>query len=331
MANPPLVKSNWIVNEDGMRVIDNNLRAEERISSYYKEQNQRQFEEELNYDSFSDEFEGGLNAEQLDALTMDQTNILSSADNGGAGEQTVDLSGTDDSFERATSSETDSSENQTAAAQQGAHTTGDQIHEQATDDIARIIDDAQTQADSIVRKASEEADHIRAQAHDEGYEQGIAEGREQGIREVSSEQDEDYERKCKQLDAEYQRALDELEPKLVDTLTRVYEHVFDVNLANDKKIILHLLRTAMSRSGESGSFIIHVSPDDYDDVAEEKDNLRAAIPNPNTTMEVIEDPLLKSMECMIEADGGIFDCSLGVELSELSRKLRLLAFDRRRN
>ena len=59
--------------------------------------------------------------------------------------------------------------------------------------------------------------------------------------------------------------------------------------------------------------------------------LSASINNPNATMELIDDPLLNEGECMVETDGGIFDCSLGVELSELSRKLRLLAFDRRRN
>lgn len=331
MANPPLVKSNWIVNDEGPRVIDNNRRAEERISSYYEEQSKRPVEEELNYDSFSGEFESGLNAAQLDALTMDQSNVLPTAggDNGmTSADMAMDAGGSGDMTQM-------NNAVPPAAMQAGGGFSAPQgvgpAAAQAQMEAGRILDDAQTQADSIVRDAREEAERIRSQARDEGYEQGVIEGRELGVQQAGHEQDEDYERKCKQLDAEYQRTLDELEPKLVDTLTRVYEHVFDVNLANDKKIILHLLKTAMSRSGESGSFIIHVSPDDYDDVAEEKNNLRAAIPDPNTTMEIIEDPLLKSMECMIEADGGIFDCSLGVELSELSRKLRLLAFDRRRN
>ena len=344
MANPPLVKSNWIVNEEGLRVIDNNRRAEEKINSYYEEQSRRPIEEELNYDSFSDEFQGGLNAEQLDALTMDQSTILSSAENGETVMQANGLSDASPSSDREEKFDSDTIADASMRTSMGATASGTQVGAQQAaepargqvgNDAKRIIEDAQVQADAIVREAHEEAERIKTQAHDEGYEtgyeKGLAEGQELGEQKVSREQDEEYERKSKQLAAEYQRTLDELEPKMVDTLTRVYEHVFDVNLANDKKIILHLLKTAMSRSGESGSFIIHVSPDDYDDIVEEKDHLRAAIPNPNTTMEVIEDPLLKSTECMIEADGGIFDCSLGVELSELSRKLRLLAFDRRRN
>ena len=38
--------------------------------------------------------------------------------------------------------------------------------------------------------------------------------------------------------------------------------------------------------------------------------------------------MLKENECVIETNAGVFDCSLGVELEELSRKLRLLSFER---
>ena len=75
---------------------------------------------------------------------------------------------------------------------------------------------------------------------------------------------------------------------------------------------------------------MHISSDDYDEIMEHKDDLDAAISSPNTTMEIIEDPLLKENECMIESDSGVFDCSLGVELSEITRKLKLLSFDRKR-
>ena len=75
---------------------------------------------------------------------------------------------------------------------------------------------------------------------------------------------------------------------------------------------------------------MHISPDDYDDVMEEKESLDACISYPSTTMEIIEDPLLKENECMIESDSGVFDCSLGVELSELTRKLKLLSCDRKK-
>ena len=66
-------------------------------------------------------------------------------------------------------------------------------------------------------------------------------------------------------------------------------------------------------------------------ITDEKDKLRENITSPNATMEIIEDPMMKENECIIETDGGVFDCSVGVELEELSRKLKLLSFERKRS
>ena len=117
---------------------------------------------------------------------------------------------------------------------------------------------------------------------------------------------------------------------MVDVLTQIYEHVFNIELREDKGIILHLLKTTLSRIEPGKDLIVHVSSDDYDEIMDKKEDLDSCITSPNTTMEIIEDPLLKENECMIESDSGVFDCSLGVELSEITRKLKLLSFDRSR-
>ena len=48
-------------------------------------------------------------------------------------------------------------------------------------------------------------------------------------------------------------------------------------------------------------------------------------------MEVIEDISLRKNECLIETEGGIFDCGLGTQLAELSRKLRLLSYEKEKD
>ncbi len=189
------------------------------------------------------------------------------------------------------------------------------------------LQQAQEQADAIIRDAQESAAAIVAKAQEEGRNQGYQDGYQEGVAAAEALKAE-IEQQRGELEAEYQQIVDGLEPEMVDVLTQIYEHVFDVELRDDKAIILHLLKSTLSRIEPGNDLIVHVSSDDYDDVIEEKDNLEACITSPSTTMEIIEDPLLKENECMIESDSGIFDCSLGVELSELSRKLKLLSFDR---
>ncbi len=186
---------------------------------------------------------------------------------------------------------------------------------------------AQEQADAIIKDAQMQANSIMQQAQEEGRQQGYEAGYQEGVAAAEALKEE-IEQSRGALEAEYQQMVDSIEPEMVDVLTQVYEHVLGINLRDDREIILHLLKSTLSRIEPGNDLIVHVSSDDYDEVLDEKENLQACITSPSTSMEIIEDPLLKENECMIESDSGIFDCSLGVELSELSRKLKLLSFDR---
>ncbi|WP_026651289.1 FliH/SctL family protein [Butyrivibrio proteoclasticus] len=191
------------------------------------------------------------------------------------------------------------------------------------------LQQAQEQADMIIQQAQEEADRVRAEAMEQGRNEGYDAGYQEGVQAAEALK-ADFESQKEDLEKQYQQIVDELEPEMVDVLTQIYEHVFNIDLREDKGIILHLLKSTLSRIEPGNDLIVHVSSDDYDEVIEAKDSLDACITSPNTTMEIIEDPLLKENECMIESDSGVFDCSLGVELSEISRKLKLLSFDRKK-
>ena len=191
------------------------------------------------------------------------------------------------------------------------------------------LQQASEQAEAIINDAQNQAEEIRQGAIEQGHQEGYDAGYQEGMAAVESLK-ADIEAQRDGLEKEYQMLVDELEPEMVDVLTQIYEHVLGIELRDDKGIILHLLKNTLSRIEPGNDLIVHVSSDDYDEVMDEKETLNACVTSPNTTMEIIEDPLLKENECMIESDSGVFDCSLGVELSEISRKLKLLSFDRKK-
>ncbi|MBQ9305245.1 FliH/SctL family protein [Butyrivibrio sp.] len=191
------------------------------------------------------------------------------------------------------------------------------------------LQQASEQAEAIINDAQNQAEEIKQGAIEQGHQEGYDAGYQEGMAAVESLK-ADIETQREGLEKEYQKLVDELEPEMVDVLTQIYEHVLGIELRDDKGIILHLLKNTLSRIEPGNDLIVHVSSDDYDEVMDEKEALNACITSPNTTMEIIEDPLLKENECMIESDSGVFDCSLGVELSEISRKLKLLSFDRKK-
>jgi len=279
--------------ESDARIIDNNELANKKIEEFQEQELKRQramMTEDEGLPPEGDEnsdFSPGIDMEQLDQLTEDQS-ILGAPNE-------------DPQFDM-----------------EAMQAEIDFKLQQASEQAEAIINDAQNQAEGIKQGAIE-------QGHQEGYDAGYQEGMA-AVESLKA----DIEAQREGLEKEYQMLVDELEPEMVDVLTQIYEHVLGIELRDDKGIILHLLKNTLSRIEPGNDLIVHVSSDDYDEVMDEKEALNACVTSPNTTMEIIEDPLLKENECMIESDSGVFDCSLGVELSEISRKLKLLSFDRKK-
>ena len=71
-----------------------------------------------------------------------------------------------------------------------------------------------------------------------------------------------------------------------------------------------------------------MSKDDYAYVSMQKKQILAGAVSENTMVDVVEDAAVSRNECMIETENGIFDCGLGSQLSELKKRLTLLAWEK---
>ena len=207
------------------------------------------------------------------------------------------------------------------------------ITKEAEEEAEQIIKRAEAQAEVVKQLAQEEADKMREEAYDkgkdEGYNAGYAEGAQRaGLMEQAVRKREASVKEHEQaLIAEYNKKLNDAEPELVDTLTHIYEHVFHVSFSEDREIIIHLLDSALRKTEGGRDFIVHVGKEDYPFISMQKKVLLQCIPTQNSTLEIIEDLTLKQNQCLIETDGGIFDCSLETQLTELGKKLRLLSYE----
>lgn len=190
-----------------------------------------------------------------------------------------------------------------------------------------MIDKANRKADEIRQAAKEEAAQIYEDAKAQGYQEGIESGRNDGLME--------YNNKIQELEAEkeaiynqYNELLLELEPKMVDTLISVYEHVFGNSLYSRRDVLLCLLNRALSSANGDGSITVYVSSADYEDVAAGQDDLiaRTALREVPAIM-VRED--LEPGDAKIETPYGIIDCGIDTEFEELKKALLMLSHERR--
>ncbi len=206
------------------------------------------------------------------------------------------------------------------AAVAQARETADEIIEQAKAD-------ALAEADALLADTRAKLEKERADALAEAREQGYQEGMQRAGEEFAA-MEQALREKEKALEAGYEELLDELEPKFVDAITGVYEHLFQVELSDYHEILIHLIASAVRRIEGGRDFLVHVSGEDYPYVSMEKKKLTETLASPNATLELVEDVTLGRNECMIETEGGIFDCGLGTQLAELTQKLKLLSYEK---
>lgn len=207
----------------------------------------------------------------------------------------------------------------------------------AAADSARIIQDAQAQAENILEDAKAHAEQVLrdAQAQAEDMKKtAIEEARMRGYREGKEKADAEAEGLRRQIKAketelenEYQNALDQMEPRLVEAITGIYEHIFHVELRSNRDILTHLIASTLHKAEGSKVFLVHVSREDYSYVSMQKKQLLAGLGGNGVTLEIIEDATIDKDECMIETEGGIFDCGLGTQLDQLRQRLCLLSYN----
>lgn len=209
------------------------------------------------------------------------------------------------------------------ASQEQEAASLEEINEQAQ----QILDEAQEQAQQILDDASAEAEANRQSVYDEAKSAGYDAGYAEGLQQVEAMKQELNE-KAGLLEQQYRENIEKLEPMFIDTLTDIYEHIFNVSLSDNRDVIYYLIQTALKNIDASSGMMIHVSKEDYGFVSMQKKELLSGISGAEN-VEIVEDGTLRPNEAFIETQGGIFDCSLETQLKGLKKELLLLSYEGR--
>lgn len=190
-----------------------------------------------------------------------------------------------------------------------------------------IISDANAQADEILAKAKEEAEAAKKAA----YESAFTEGMQKGYEEGSAKAEKEYQtlinsanEELQRLEKEYTTRYDSMEKELADTLMEVFSKVTHTIAEDNKELVLHLINQVMNNVEATGDFLIRVSKEDYPFLVENQGKIYCASPK-DINISVLEDASLTKNQCVIETDGGVFDCSLDIQLEQLIKDIKLLS------
>ncbi len=211
--------------------------------------------------------------------------------------------------------------------------TGSVIHENNALTAAQaqaMIEEAKENAEAIIEDAKKEAESITEEARQKGHAEGFDAGRREGERaglEKYEKMQQELEAERQRLQKEYEEKSRALEPLLIDKLSGIFAKVTGVRLEDDKETIAYLLKRVLTNLDGSRNYIVHVSAADYVNVQLIKENIAKGTGIMPDRFEVIEDATLKPNDCLIESDGGIWDCGLGTQMDLLEKQLRILSYE----
>jgi flagellar assembly protein FliH len=194
--------------------------------------------------------------------------------------------------------------------------------EEEKEKTSKVIEDAKNEARHILDQARQEAEQIKADSFASAQKKGYEEGLQQSSRQTQKLAAE-YMAKTKNLQKEYDEALNGLEPKMVEIIASLIGKITGIMTEDKEDVILYMVNRALNNLDKSNEYTIRVSKEDYDYLTERKGVLLNAIGR-EVNLVINEDPELTKNQCLIETDTHVIDCSLDVQLNNLITDLKLL-------
>ncbi len=193
----------------------------------------------------------------------------------------------------------------------------------AQEEAEHIITQARMEADNLMVQAENEAEalrlHIREEARKEGYDAGLTEAAK-----ASAEMERKALLRAKELEAEYAAKFESMERELVDLISDIVAKALGAELSGDQQVIYHLLDNTLSNIPNSKTFLIRVNEANCAYLRSRRADIEDKV-GADVVLDIVTDPLLTDDQCMIETDGGLFDCGIDTQLRNIIGKIKALS------
>ncbi|MDO5293999.1 MAG: FliH/SctL family protein [bacterium] len=186
-----------------------------------------------------------------------------------------------------------------------------------------LIEEAKEAAARIIEDAEAEAERIKQLASEEGKRLGYMEGVELGQNERKA-MEQKLQLQMEENQREFEKQASTLEPQFAEVVSNLLEHLTGVIVSEHKEVIAHLIHGAIANVKKSKVFVVKVSKEDYEFVVSNEALIYEGLPD-DFDIQFIEDREFDKNQCVIETDGTFIDCSLDVQLKNLITDLKMLA------
>lgn len=175
---------------------------------------------------------------------------------------------------------------------------------------------AAAEAERVIQAAEAEAELIRRRAAEQGYEEGIRQGRMECAERIA-----ELEKLKDGILEERESFFAHIEPQVVKLSVEIAEKILRHEISSNSEAVLSTVRAALRQLKDKESVKLRVNPADREVVASNRDALRESVDGIRS-LEVIEDRRVDRGGCIAESAGGGIDARIAGQLSEVMRALQ---------
>lgn len=194
---------------------------------------------------------------------------------------------------------------------------------------SELLAEAEEEGKRIMAKAYAEAEAQKNAVMETARNDGYRDGYNSGLAALK-EQEEQLREQMLRCQQDYEEKVKELEPLFSELTIRYVEKLTGILMEEKRPVIGYLMGEAIRHAEPSKSYVLYVSPEEYEEVNAAGEELRAMVSS-RAVFEILPDEKLTAGECKLETDGCVIDGSLGTRLSILKENIRLLTAEDREN
>jgi flagellar assembly protein FliH len=195
--------------------------------------------------------------------------------------------------------------------------------EAAREEAEKITAEAQAKAQQFLQDAEQQAQVLLAENKQLGYEQGLADAKEE-YQQKSDELEEDIRAKKQELFDNYEKKLTGMESDIVDAIIHVFDKVFNIQFEDKREILMALVNNTLMDVDAGDRIRIRSSEEDFPVFQEHMSEIQDKV-GADVSVEILRDSEMSEGQCQIETPFGVFDCGVDTELSSLLKDIRSLA------
>lgn len=174
--------------------------------------------------------------------------------------------------------------------------------------IRRKKEEAQRQADELIKKAKAEVSRIESEAYQKGYGQGEKDGMAFGKKkfEVAVHQ---FERVLAEIEAQRRELGLRYEEDNLALIKILVERLIFQEISLHPRIIMACLNASLEYTVDNSSVRVHLSPDDFV-LLRESGFDAASLLGGKSRIDLIEDPAITPGGCLLESEFGEVDATV---------------------